>query len=139
MCRLLKLRVTPRCESALQRSSAWRPCSGAGYGIRRLEYLHLQAPNITGDGLRRLNANLVKLGLSSGAPLADADIVHLTRLKKLEWVYVSQPTTLTDAGLKLFEQMPQLKTLHLRAARATPQGIQRLKQALPSCRITITR
>ena len=83
--------------------------------LPRLEYLHLQAPNITGEGLRSLNANLVKLGLTSGAPLADADIVHLTRLKKLEWVYVSQPTTLTDAGLEAFEQMHQLKTLHLRA------------------------
>jgi internalin A len=76
-----------------------------------LQCLAIDGKSITGRGLARLR------GLS-----------HLDTL-------ILQRTGMTDADLVHLEGLTQLRSLHLCDRTFTTEGIRRLQQALPDCKI----
>jgi hypothetical protein len=101
--------------------------------------------------------------LPSGPPIGDAAVEHLKGLTQLEELYLNytdltddglahlrglerlkdlgiDSQNISDQGLLHLAELKQLTILRLREARFTADGLQRLKQALPRCKIkTFTR
>ena len=103
-----------------------------------LEWLNLTDTPVTAAGLRSLKT-LPRLGTlfvgGSGGSIDDeamAAVAELPQLEKLEVV----STRVTEAGLACLHGQKLLKTLVLRGAAVTEQGIADLKLALPDCSVT---
>lgn len=65
----------------------------------------------------------------------DSGLAHLRGLKKLR-VLTLDATRVTDSGLKYLEDLTSLEVLVLpHPNRVTDVGLDRLRQALPNCRI----
>jgi len=71
----------------------------------------------------------------SATGISDAGLAHLAKAAKLWLVHVDANPGVTDAGLDSLAKMPELKKVSLRGTKATIAGIDRLKKALPQCRI----
>ncbi len=78
---------------------------------------------------------LTELDLSK-TRITDAGIVHLEGLGNLEKLYL-RFTPLTDASVVHLVKLKRLKTLDLQGTKVSPEGIQRLRQALPKTEITL--
>ncbi|WP_298271537.1 hypothetical protein [Geobacter sp.] len=76
-----------------------------------LEELYLAGDGITGEGL-----------------------LHLLELKRLERIYLYD-TRVSDAGLVCLRHLPRLRSVTLCNAPVTDAGVNRLRLALPSCRV----
>ncbi len=76
--------------------------------------------------------NLKKLSLQ-GTPLTDAGVKHLERLPGLKQLDLSA-TRITDAALEHLMGLISLQQLKL-PDRITDEGVNKLRQALPSCKI----
>lgn len=72
----------------------------------------------------------------SGAGITGEGIVHLLELKNLERLYLYD-TLVTDAGLACLKYLPRLRSLTLSNAPVTDGGLDRLRLALPGCRVVI--
>ena len=55
----------------------------------------------------------------------------MTQLQDLSLV----DTQITDAGLKHLEALTRLGHLYLHGSQVTDEGVEKLKQALPECKI----
>lgn len=94
------------------------------------------------SGLKVTNAGLVHLqGLSrllwlklDGTQVTDAGLVHLQCLSQLDTLFLND-TQITDAGLDHLAGMDKLQTLNLSNTKVTAQGVNKLRQALPNCKI----
>ena len=80
-------------------------------GLPNLESLEIHSPDITDAGLEHLKT--------------------LTTLKELNL----HSTNVTDAGLEHLIGLTGLKTLNLHGTKIKPEGVDKLKQALPQCKI----
>lgn len=72
----------------------------------------------------------------SGAGITGEGIVHLLELKNLERLYLYD-TLVTDAGLHCLKHLPRLRSLTISNAPVTDGGLDRLRLALPGCRVVI--
>lgn len=72
----------------------------------------------------------------SGAGITGEGIVHLLELKNLERLYLYD-TQVTDAGLACLKYLPRLRSLTISNAPVTDGGLDRLRLALPGCRVVI--
>ncbi|WP_306535717.1 hypothetical protein [Geobacter sp.] len=72
----------------------------------------------------------------SGAGITGEGIVHLLELKNLERLYLYD-TRVTDAGLACLKYLPRLRSLTISNAPVTDGGLDRLRLALPGCRVVI--
>lgn len=72
----------------------------------------------------------------SGAGITGEGIVHLLELKNLERLYLYD-TLVTDAGLACLKYLPRLRSLTISNAPVTDGGLDRLRLALPGCRVVI--
>jgi hypothetical protein len=71
----------------------------------------------------------------AGTQVTDNGLVHLQGLTKLHDLSLMF-THVTDAGLEHLKGMVQLQFLDLRANdRITDDGVEKLKRALPKCKI----
>jgi len=104
-------------------------------GLARLRRLQLARSRVTDEGLAHLKSlpELENLSLSS-TRITDAGLVHLKQLPKLEALGLDY-TGATDAGLVHLHQLTGLRRLGLFHTNATRQGIERLREALPECRV----
>lgn len=82
-------------------------------GLKRITELYLSGEGITGEG-----------------------IVHLLELKNLERLYLYD-TRVTNAGLACLKHLPRLRSLTLSNAPVTDGELERLRLALPGCRVVI--
>lgn len=80
-----------------------------------IEELYLSGDGVTGEGL-----------------------VHLLEMKNLERLYLYD-TGVTDAGLASLKYLPRLRSLTLSNAPVSEGGLDRLRLALPSCRVVILK
>jgi hypothetical protein len=80
--------------------------------LSELKTLYLTYPTFTGEGLGRLK--------------------DLPQLRELS---VTCAEGLTDAGLQSIAQLTQLRSLRLDHTQVVDEGIKKLRQALPNCRI----
>ena len=133
--------------------------------LTKLERLYLRGPAEIGDeGLAALGriAGLTRLLVSSGK-VTDKGLAHLASLKKLEslslWsnaitdeglrtlsriqglkdLGLYGGTRITEAGLRHLAGMKQLKSLRIDNATLAPAAVERLRQALPDCKLDVTR
>jgi Leucine-rich repeat (LRR) protein len=132
-------------------------------GLVKLERIYLAHRNyaVTDASLAELSKlpNLKDLHLD-GAQITDAGLVHLQGLSNLEWISLRK-TRITDEGLGHFSQMKNLRvlslddtkitddnlgdleglnlrSLNIQRTLVTKAGVERLKKALPGCRIRST-
>lgn len=101
-------------------------------GLKTLRALYLNGTAVHGPGLERLTS-LQRLELN-GTPVDDAGLRHLATLRQLECLYLNG-TSISDAGLKTLHSLANLKELHLEQTRVTPEGVARVRSALPACRV----
>jgi len=103
--------------------------------LPRLRYLGLRGNRITdrsGEVLRRLKS---LTGLHLGQTnVTDAILPALVSLPKLEELWLHD-TRVTDDGLAVLADAPMLRRLHLQRTRTTAEGVDRLRERLPACRI----
>lgn len=69
----------------------------------------------------------------SNRKVTDAGLEHLKGLTQLQHL-ILQNTKITDAGLEHLKGLTQLQQLNLNT-KVTDQGVERLQQALPKCKI----
>lgn len=70
--------------------------------------------------------------------ISDAGLAHLKNLPNLRALHLDY-TKVTDAGLSQLATLSTLSSLHLNGTHVTPKGLSSLRQALPACRIYVTR
>ncbi len=75
----------------------------------------------------------VRLSLK-GTQITEADWERLKDLSQLQELDLSE-TNVTDADLKHLNWLTQLETLTLEGTMVTAKGVERLRQALPDCKI----
>ena len=84
----------------------------------------------------RSNQKLTRLWLH-GCELQDAGLVHLASLPLLNDLLLTA-STVTDAAIPHLSQLGSLKNLELDDTNMTLEGVERLREALPNCRIEAT-
>ncbi len=96
------------------------------------------ASDVTDDGLASISKHkdLEGLTLQNGRRVTDDGLQHLDRIEEAtERSNLWNCKGITDDGLKHLRDLKQLKSLNLGGTKVTEQGIERLQQALPECKI----
>ena len=105
----------------------------------QLEYLGLRGNTISDDGLRHIESLVNLRGLHLGeTKVSDAGLGRLAPLRRLERLWLSE-TVVSDAGIEALERLPTLRELHLTDTRVSAAAVQRLRAALPRCRVVYGR
>jgi hypothetical protein len=103
--------------------------------LRQCGWLDLSGTDVDDEALRPLAAltrlERVQLGRTA---ITDAGLVHLRPLTNCRHLALEQ-TRVSDAGLDQLKPLTGLRTLKLRGTAVTAQGAQRLREALPACKI----
>ena len=100
-----------------------------------LLYLGLRDNRVGDDGVRHLTGLTQLRGLHLGeTKVTDAGLAHLEKLSRLEKLWLDD-TEVSDASVDRLSKLRGLRELHVRRSRLTPAGVERLRAALPSCRV----
>ena len=102
--------------------------------LPRLRFVHLSNAGITDESLRTFGSmkQVEELSLQMN-PFTDAGLAHLSEHDQLTSLAVDLGNTnITDAGLKHLESLDRLEMLSIQQTHATPEGVERLKRAVPS-------
>ena len=103
--------------------------------MAQLSWLDLRQTQVTDAGLKHLSGlSRLRLLCLYGIPMTDAGIAPLTELSNLEQLTLNQ-TQVTDAGLLPLKKLPKLNDLNLTGTKVTQAGADKLKRALPNCRV----
>jgi hypothetical protein len=76
--------------------------------------------------------HLETLGIQGDFP--DEGLKFIENMKQLQNLYLSS-SSVTDAGLCRLEHLRNLKEMKIRFPKVTQQGIEKLRRALPNCKI----
>jgi hypothetical protein len=100
-----------------------------------LEFLYLKNTNIGDGGLKHV-ARIRKLRslAIANSPITDNAIANLKGLSELKWLDLDD-TNITDAGLEHVYSLQGLWSLSLRRTGVTSKGIDKLRRAIPNCRV----
>lgn len=103
--------------------------------LKDLEVLSVSRTRLTDAGLSAISGleKLRSLDVS-GTQLSDAGTAQLAALKQLTKLSLAQ-TGITEASVDTLAQWPTLRELDLTSNKLTPDGLARLRAALPECRI----
>ncbi len=128
-----------------------------------LQELNLGDAGVTSAGLKHLSGlkELTRLDLGWTRDVGDAGMPYVVKLKKLEFLGLGG-TKVSDAGLPMLAALPNLRELALmgtavtdqglqslaacksltsvlvgKKGKVTPQGMDRLKKALPACTVAM--
>ena len=128
-------------------------------GLHNLEHLSLLRTQVTDDGLKNLADMTCLRWLMLSSNFSDSGLAHLAGLTNLEGLHISSPNItdaglkhlrgltnlrevslfniphVTDAGLQHLMRLTSLESLDLYDTQVTPEGVERLKRALPECKI----
>ncbi len=79
------------------------------------------------------------LSLVRSVDLTDAGLAHLGQLTSLETLSLWDAEQVTDAGLRQLEPLTRLKRLRIDLGRhdVSDQAVERLRHALPNCKIEV--
>jgi len=104
--------------------------------MKNLRSLFLYGVNITDAGLVHLAglARLEKLCLDE-TRVSDEGTTHLKGLVDLESLHLRSRLPISDTSLPILESLKNLTELKIAGTKVTPAGLERLKKALPDCRI----
>ncbi len=105
-------------------------------GFSRLRVLWLNGAKVSDAGLEKLRGFGELEGLSlDGAAVTDAGLDNLRGLTRLQFLALGG-SGVTDAGLEDLKGLKHLTLLQLpRLPRVTAEGVKKLQQALPKCKI----
>jgi hypothetical protein len=124
-------------------------------GLDQLQTLRLYGTNVSDAGLEHLKGlNQLQTLELYDTNVGDAGLEHLKGLSRLQLLALTH-TKVTDAGLEHLKGLSQLRTLalsqtevmehlkglaqlqalHLSSTEVTNEGVQRLQQSLPNCKI----
>ncbi len=131
-------------------------------GLKQLKTLYLYRTSVSGPGLIHL-ARLPELeSLHLGrTPLQDEGLKHIAKMHRLKWLHLENTqvtndglaclaklqkletlslanTDVTDAGLRHLEGLAKLQLLSLGGTNISAAGANRVRQALPNCRVLVT-
>ena len=109
-------------------------------GLRRIRSVLLNETSITDEGLSHLaSLNRVKRLNLWRVPISDRGLEHLAGLTRLEWLNLDN-TRVTDAGLPSLVRMNRLAFLHLGSTAVSDAGLQHLASlgALKDLKVTRT-
>jgi uncharacterized protein YjbI with pentapeptide repeats len=120
---------------------------GAKVTDTTLTYFDISGSQRTDSGL--WSVSLTEKGVAAIATLHDLRELHLSgasiraeglttlrrSLTKLERLHLAKAKRIGDAAVEVLQQWPTLRELDLRSTAITPQAIERLRAALPSCTI----
>jgi hypothetical protein len=70
----------------------------------------------------------------SGAAVTDAGVIQLENLTNLEWLDLTS-TSVSDESVDIFIRFSQLQHLWLNDTQVTPSGAEKIREALPHCRV----
>lgn len=103
--------------------------------FRHLRHLSLEAQGITDEGLAFLAKlrDLRSLNLSQTA-ITDTGVVALAQLTGLKALDLSR-TDVSDRSLSILARFHNLESLNLVLTRMTPDGVAKLRAAIPDCKI----
>lgn len=103
-----------------------------------LKCLVFQGCDIRGPGLGDLVVlpELQSLALT-WCPLTDQSLVHLQGALNLTALTIVPDTPLSDNGIVPLHSLKRLKKLDLRKCKITASGVDRLREALPACVVTL--
>jgi hypothetical protein len=112
--------------------------------IKTLEKLDLYHANAIDDaGIAALRAlpklRTIVLGPQYQPRITDASLEHLSKMRTLEVIDVSETWLTYDAGFKHLVKLPNLKTLKLTNVLATKADIERLRRECPSLTVAWTQ
>jgi hypothetical protein len=104
-------------------------------GATKLKTLFIYGSEIGDDGLAQLQhlKNLEYIGLG-GTNVTDRGIAYLNALPKLQYISATN-LNITDAAFESFTKMTALRDLELSNTRVSREGIDRLRQAMPTCEV----
>ena len=68
--------------------------------------------------------------------ISNAALKHIGEMKSLHLLSIHS-ASVTDEGLVHLENLAQLKEVTLASTKVRPEGVKRLQQALPNCKITV--
>jgi hypothetical protein len=68
--------------------------------------------------------------------ITNSALKHIGEKESLHMLRIHS-ASVTDEGLFHLENLPQLKELILSQTKVTPDGVKRLQQALPNCKLTV--
>jgi hypothetical protein len=104
--------------------------------LEQLDRLTLENCTMQDDGFHHLGrlSNVTTLTVSGRQPVGVTGLKHIAQIKSLQQLTLN-PCSVTDDELQLLAELPNLKDLYLRGPNLTPDGVDRLKQALPKCAI----
>ena len=71
----------------------------------------------------------------SGTKITDVGLKQVRNLDRLRELRLEE-TDISDAGLASLQYLRHLRYLDLEGTRATDEGVEKLRKALPNCRIT---
>lgn len=105
-------------------------------GFVDLRQLRISNTQVTNAGLKHLAGlgSLRELDLSGLEGVTDDGVKHLEGLTDIEWLDLSG-TAVANAGLARLDALTRLKRLDLSDTPVTDEGINKLQQALPNCKI----
>ncbi len=105
-----------------------------GSGLKELEVNG--CAGVTDRGLESLSQEktIVHLNLSGLRSISDAGVAHLGSLPEMRLLDV-HATLITDGCLETLQQFKKLSLLRIYQTEITPEGVQRLNEALPDCEI----
>jgi Leucine-rich repeat (LRR) protein len=72
--------------------------------------------------------------VSDATKVTDAGLVHLNALTQLQSLHLSG-SQVTDASLEHLKALTNLQELHLQNTEVSDEGVKKLLQALPNCKI----
>jgi hypothetical protein len=114
-------------------------------GLVRLEGVFLSGPHITEEGLAHLATmkTLKNLGIENAGKFSDSALDQLAGLVNLRFLQIECKdkitNQITDRGLEVLKQLPQLKLAIINGPKISQGTIQRLQKARPGLRIWKTR
>jgi hypothetical protein len=109
-------------------------------GLKRLSALSL-ADTPVGDGAipKLLNVGALRILTLAGTRVTDAGIKQLVRQRLLRELDLRRCPGVTDASVDELAKFELLWTLHVGDTQISPQGVARLKRALPHCNVSTSR
>lgn len=103
--------------------------------MTKLENLILSATNVSDAGIAYIkDKSALKLLNLTRTKITDAGLTELKDLTQLQKLFISY-TDVSDASVPFLKSLTKLDTLYMQGTKISDDGLQKIKAALPNCRI----
>ena len=104
-------------------------------GNKHLDTLILQGTQITDDGMKHLkDLRTIKYLDLTNCPITGIGLNHLAANAKLLYLDLDN-TQVDDSAVEYLARLTSLQLLTIEGTQVTPEGVKKLQEALPNCKI----